>query len=123
MNLKTLFTASKLKLVAMSAVSLIAVSSVVYFFTARKASGEKFNPAFKAYISAYTGGVISREAPIQIRFVSEIAKPEDINKPIEVELFDFSPSIKGTTTWIDRNTIQFTPEEALAPGTEFKASF
>ena len=96
---------------------------MTYFVTAKKAEGTGFNPAFKAYVSAYTGGIISRESPIQIKFISEVAKPEEINVALEKELFDFEPDIKGTTMWIDKNTIQFTPETALNPGTYFQASF
>jgi len=123
MNLKSLFAAGKMKIIAMSAVSLIAVSGAVYYFTAKQATSKGINPAFKSYISAFTGGVISRESPIQIKFVSEIAKPEEINQPVEKSLFDFSPGIKGTATWIDKSTIQFTPDEPLKPGTDFSASF
>lgn len=123
MSIKSLFAAGKMKIIAVSAVSLVAASSLVYYFTAKPAGGSGFNPAFKAYVSAYTGGVISRESPIQIKFISEVAKPEDLNVPLETSLFEFSPSIKGTTMWIDKNTIQFQPEEPMTPGTTFEASF
>lgn len=123
MGFKTFIAAGKLKIIAISAVSLIAVSGIFYYFTAKTASSSGFNPAFNAYVAAYTGGVISRESPIQIKFISEIAKPEELNVALEKSLFDFSPSIKGTTMWIDKNTIQFQPEEPLQSGTTFKASF
>ncbi|MBX9851488.1 MAG: hypothetical protein K2X86_06985 [Cytophagaceae bacterium] len=123
MSIKTLFAAGKVKIYAMSAAAIIGASALVFYFTAKSAGGSGFNPAFKAYVSAYTGGVISRESPILIKFVSEVAKPEQINVPVEKSLFDFTPSVKGTTTWIDKNTIQFQPEEPLAPGTSFKANF
>lgn len=123
MSIKSILAAGKMKIFAMSAISLIAVSGALYYFTARKAEGGGFNPAFKAYISEYTGGVISRDAPIQIRFVSDVVKQEDLNKALEKELFDFTPSVKGTTMWVDKNTIQFQPEQPLKPGTDFQANF
>ena len=124
MSLKSFFAGGKVKVVAVIFSIAVATAGVVYVSSKSKASsGEEFNTAFKAYVAAYTGGVISREAPIQIKFVSEVVKSDQINIPIEKELFKFEPSIKGTAKWIDGNTIQFEPEDALNPGTSFEASF
>jgi uncharacterized protein YfaS (alpha-2-macroglobulin family) len=123
MNFKTFFTAGKAKIVAVSAGFLIAITGIIYLTGSGKEKNKGVNPAFKAYISAYTGGVISRETPVMIRFISEISKPEDHNIALDKKLFSFSPSIKGTTMWVDNNTIQFRPEEPLSPGTVFNGSF
>src|SRR6185437_15473934 len=124
MNSKSILANGAVKTVAVILSVGVVMACALYITTKSKAkTSEKFNPAFKAYISAYTGGVISREAPIQIKFVSEVVSYEQLNTPIEKELFKFSPSINGTAKWIDRSTIQFEPEDALNPGTSFEASF
>ncbi|MCR6637660.1 MAG: hypothetical protein NVV82_01325 [Sporocytophaga sp.] len=108
-----------------SVLAIAAIGGGVYWLASKnKAKGEhKFNPAFKAYVSSFTGGIISRESPIRVSFVSEIVKPEEINTPLQSDLFKFSPSLKGTTKWIDKSTIEFVPEEPLNPGKSFEAKF
>ncbi|WP_028981150.1 alpha-2-macroglobulin family protein [Sporocytophaga myxococcoides] len=125
MSLKTLLSGSKIKVILSSVLAIAAIGGGVYWYASKnKAKGEyKFNPAFKAYVSSFTGGIISRESPIRISFISEIVKPEEINNPLQTDLFSFSPSIKGTTKWIDKSTIEFVPEEPLNPGQSFDAKF
>ena len=124
MTIKSLFAAGKVKIAAVVLSVAVATAGVFYIVTKSKAGyGDEFNPAFKAYVAAYTGGVISRESPIQIRFVSEVVSSDQVNTPVEKELFKFKPSINGTAKWIDRSTIQFEPEDALVPGTSFQGSF
>ncbi|MFY9308156.1 MAG: MG2 domain-containing protein [Bacteroidia bacterium] len=84
---------------------------------------EKENPAFSAYINAYTSGIISSQSSIRILLTSEMTKPFELGKAIEKTLFDFSPAIKGTTTWIDSRTIEFRPEKPLPSNTAYKAEF
>ncbi len=84
---------------------------------------EQVNPAFSAYISAYTSGVISSESTIRILLANETQTPIEIGKPIDKELFDFSPSIKGIAVWLDNRTIEFRPEKPLPNGKEYKVEF
>jgi len=83
----------------------------------------KINPAFSAYISAFTSGVVSNESSIKIILSSDMTKPIEIGKPIEETLFDFSPEIKGTATWLDARTIEFKPAGKLLSGQFYKAEF
>jgi hypothetical protein len=85
--------------------------------------GEKTDPAFGEYISAYTSGIISSESSIRILLTNEHEAPIEIGKPIDKTLFDFSPSIKGTAVWLDSRTIEFRPEKPLPPDTHFDAEF
>jgi uncharacterized protein YfaS (alpha-2-macroglobulin family) len=109
---------------------LILAAAVVAAFAGmslllKKSSGfnEPVNPAFSAYISAYTSGVISSESTIRVLLSNEIEAPVEIGKPIEKELFDFTPSIKGVAVWLDSRTIEFRPEKPLPNGVEYKAEF
>jgi alpha-2-macroglobulin len=86
-------------------------------------SETKENPAFSAFISAYTSGIISSESTIRILLTNEMEAPVEIGKPIDKELFDFSPSIKGTAVWVDSRTIEFRPEHPLPNDEQYKAEF
>ncbi len=81
------------------------------------------DPAFSAYISAYTSGTISSEASIRIRLSNDIAKENEFNQAIDKNLFDFSPSIKGQAVWIDSRTIEFRPSEKLPSGQQYQVTF
>lgn len=85
-------------------------------------SGERPSPAFALYINAYTSGMISRESTIRIILTNEQGKQE-LGKPVSSPLFEFSPSIKGTTVWLDNRTIEFRPESPLPSGTHYDAVF
>jgi uncharacterized protein YfaS (alpha-2-macroglobulin family) len=84
---------------------------------------EHEDPAFSAYISAFTSGIISSESSIRILLTNEIQSPIEIGKPIDKNLFDFSPNIKGTAVWVDSRTIEFRPEKSLPNDTKYKAEF
>ncbi len=95
----------------------------VFFKTQNHNSEIKENPAFTAFIGAYTSGVISTESTIRILLTNEMETPIEVGKPISKTLFDFSPSIKGTAVWLDTRTIEFRPEKPLPPNTQYKAEF
>ncbi|MDR0575471.1 MAG: alpha-2-macroglobulin [Tannerella sp.] len=78
---------------------------------------------FAPYISACTGGLVTKGATIVIEFMEE--QPDDVwVKDISGKLFSFSPSLKGTTRWINSNTIEFVPEDGeLKPGVMYNATF
>ncbi len=105
----------------------LCVSALIAFSVFSKmhssSSEEKVNPAFGAYINAYTSGIISSESRIRILLTDEITTPIEIGKAIDKKLFDFSPSIKGTAMWIDNRTIEFTPEQPLPSDTKYNAEF
>jgi uncharacterized protein YfaS (alpha-2-macroglobulin family) len=85
-------------------------------------SNEPIDPAFSGYISAFTSGVVSNSATIQIRLAE--AHPEaEINKQIEKELFDFSPNVNGQAYWLDNRTIEYRPKERLKSGKAYEAEF
>ncbi|MFT5724181.1 MAG: hypothetical protein ACI9JN_001298 [Bacteroidia bacterium] len=81
-----------------------------------------YNPEFVQHISAYTSGIINRDASIQV-VISEPAKDSKVLKLDPNELIDFSPSIKGTAVWLDNRTIEFTPNKKLPRGTVYQGVF
>ena len=86
-------------------------------------NGTTTNPAFGAYINAYTSGMISNESTIRILLTNEMETPIEVGKPVDKSLFDFSPNIKGTTVWLDSRTIEFRPDAPLPPNTHYNAEF
>jgi uncharacterized protein YfaS (alpha-2-macroglobulin family) len=105
------------------AAAVLVLAVVSYFVFAKGKGKHPVNPEFQAYISAFTSGTISREATIRIQLVNDAVSANEVNTPVKKELFDFSPSIKGTAYWIDTRTIEFRPAADMKPGTEYTCQF
>lgn len=104
--------------------SLFLASCLFIIYSCKsKDDSQEINSEFAKYIAAFTYGKISSSSEIQIELTQDIPTVE-LNKEIEQKLFDFSPSIKGKTFWVNSRTIKFTPEPGeLKQGQEYKASF
>lgn len=88
-----------------------------------KRTSHSVDPEFARYISAFTYGNVSSDAFIQVELVQEMPMVE-VNAAIEEKLFSFSPSLKGETFWVNRNTLRFVPSaEELVPGKEYNIGF
>jgi len=85
--------------------------------------GNKINPEFASYISAFTTGYISSGSTIKIKFASEFSNSTELNKPLKEEYFSFDPAIEGEIIWKDGQTMEFKPKERLKPGQTYKAIF
>ncbi|WP_236652688.1 alpha-2-macroglobulin family protein [Chitinophaga vietnamensis] len=81
------------------------------------------NPAFAKYIEAYTAGIISKQSAIRVHLAGQVNVTHTQNEPLEKQVFDFSPSIKGKSYWVDATTIEFRPDENLQPGKTYQATF
>jgi uncharacterized protein YfaS (alpha-2-macroglobulin family) len=105
---------------------LIALSTLCpgfVFYSCKNSRNVVPSSEYAAYISGYTAGVIPQNATIRIELAGE--QPV-VNAGAEVKekLFDFSPSLKGKTYWIDGKTLEFVPEaNELKPGKVYDASF
>ncbi|MDR2885269.1 MAG: alpha-2-macroglobulin, partial [Rikenellaceae bacterium] len=81
------------------------------------------SPEFTAYVTAYTGGVISTSGTVRVELAHAQANVE-IGAPVKEKLFSFSPSVKGEASWMSSNVIEFTPKEgALKSGTLYDVDF
>lgn len=104
------------------AVSVLGAAGAFFYFSKSNLQAKsKFNPAFSAYISAYTNGKISIESTIRMQFTSDVVSQEVVNQEVENNPFSFSPSIEGKAVWINKNTLEFKPTKALASATVFDA--
>jgi alpha-2-macroglobulin len=81
------------------------------------------NPALAKYVDAYTAGVISKQSTIRVQLSGTTSVTHTINEPVDQDLFDFSPGIKGKAYWIDATTVEFRPDANLTPGKTYTATF
>ncbi|HVI43299.1 MAG TPA: MG2 domain-containing protein [Chitinophaga sp.] len=88
-----------------------------------RTSRKEMNPEFARYIEAYTAGIISKQSPIRVHLAGQVNVTHTQNEPLDKEVFEFSPSIKGKAYWVDATTIEFRPDENLQPGKTYEATF
>jgi uncharacterized protein YfaS (alpha-2-macroglobulin family) len=81
------------------------------------------NPAFAEYISSYTSGVISSTATIRIVLAEDAVTDDVVGSETSTKLFSLSPAVKGKTVWLDKRTVEFTPESRLASGQRYEVNF
>lgn len=102
---------------------LVAVAAVYYFASGRpKQLRSAINPAFGEYISSYTALSITSGSTIRVVLSKDAIDSAAVGET-STKLFDFSPSIKGITVWLDRRTVEFRPSSRLASGQIYEASF
>lgn len=75
-----------------------------------------YNPAFNAYLSAFTVGEISKQSAIKVRFQDEMVDETVVGNTLEKHPFTFEPAIDGSAKWIDAKTLVFEPTTVLTSG-------
>lgn len=81
------------------------------------------DPEFSRYIAAFTFGTVPSTSTIQIELTQDLPAVE-LDKEVDQELFEFSPSIKGKAYWVSSRKIKFVPEPGeLKSGQEYHAWF
>lgn len=89
----------------------------------KKSADKEINPEYSKYVAAFTSGQVSSASPIQIELTQDMPSVE-LDKEIEEDLFEFSPSIKGKAYWTSTRNIKFVPEEGqLKAGQKYDAWF
>lgn len=78
------------------------------------------SPGFNQEILAFTSGLISKSSPITIRLSDEYPKDVDPGQAIKNTFFDFSPDVRGSVYWLNRQTLEFRPDEPLESGKEYR---
>lgn len=103
--------------------TVVLLASCCFFYACKQQKEMLPSAEFAPFIAAYTGGVVTKGATVVIEFMEE--QPEDVwNKEVSEKLFSFTPSLKGTTHWVNSNTVEFVPEEgAMKSGTMYNATF
>ncbi|MCU4156691.1 alpha-2-macroglobulin [Carboxylicivirga sp. A043] len=74
---------------------------------------------YNTKVSAFTSGIISNEASIQLQFSEKVTGITPGQKADE-GLLSITPSIDGQLQWLDMHTLEFVPDERMPSGTSFK---
>lgn len=116
---------SKRLLLALAAV--VTLSMLAIPFIAQKGNstiaGTKVDPAFAAYVSAYTSGIVSNESYIRVSLAEDYKGPINLDKPETETYFSFSPAIEGQLFWIDNRTLEFRPAKRLPSDKAYEVEF
>ncbi len=75
--------------------------------------------AFNQKVSAFTSGVISNEASVQIQF-SEKLPTVTPGQEADRGLISISPKINGELHWLDAYTLEFRPSERMPSGAQYQ---
>ncbi|MBY0434674.1 MAG: hypothetical protein K2U26_11240, partial [Cyclobacteriaceae bacterium] len=113
------------KKIALVGAGLAVIVFGVFYYQKVKGKGEAasgFDPAFGEYISSYTTGVVSSGSTLRIVLATDAVDSAAIGETT-VKLFDFSPSVQGTTAWLDRRTVEFKPTTRLTSGQVYEVEF
>ena len=97
---------------------------LVLAFACEKADKPVFiDPAFGEFI-ATTAGVLQSSSTIRIVMAKDVlANSTMIGHEANAKLFEFKPSLKGKTFWLDAKTVEFQPDERMPSGQEYKLTF
>ncbi|MBN3034765.1 MAG: hypothetical protein JW861_04210, partial [Bacteroidales bacterium] len=101
---------------------LAALLMLVLMISCHRTSSPEQPPdaAFMDWITAYTGGMISSAASIEIHFARD-ADPSRAGNP--AALFRFRPAISGEAFWKDRDVLVFRPEKPMESGKKYDVVF
>ena len=121
-NFKKVFF-TKPVLLGTAAVALI--GTIFYFQqkTEAKPSEILVTSDYAKYISAFTTGLVSSEEKIRIVLAQNALDSVKIGEPGAESLFDFSPEVKGTATWLDQYTVEFTPSKKMDSDVSYEVDF
>ena len=102
--------------------AVLSATAAIILLGGKPRTHRDIDPAFGAYIYAYTGGTIAKTGAVRVRFTEAMANREQIGKPAEAGSLVLTPNIAGKTVWEDAYTLRFTPDVALPSGTVFEGS-
>jgi uncharacterized protein YfaS (alpha-2-macroglobulin family) len=75
---------------------------------------------YTEYVSAYSSGLISKEATIRVVLAKASQQYAGANQPADADLLSFKPALKGSLIWEDPSTLLFTPDENLPKAQAFQ---
>src|SRR5665213_2855671 len=115
------------KRILLALASIVILTMVAIPFISQKSNSAveitKVDPAFGAYISAYTSGTISNESYIRVSLAADYKGTITLDKPIDETYFSFDPGIEGKTYWLDTRTLEFRPDKRLPSNVNYNVEF
>lgn len=88
----------------------------------REKNAQDLPNTLNAYVYGFTSGIISKATPIKVRFASPLIEENEVGATLSNAPISFSPSVKGTFSWEDRQTLIFEPEHHFSSGTAYVAT-
>lgn len=115
----------KSKILIVTGIIISVIAGLFYFSKTSSAArkGGEVDPAYGSYITAYSGGVISRESAIRLRLAEEFQDSAMLGQLVPSNWFKFRPAIEGKAYWTDSKTIEFRPDIPLKSGKSYEAIF
>lgn len=102
---------------------LVFAISILLFSCNSEPEEKQNNQAFTKYIDAYTSGYVSSQSSVKIQLRDPYKGIVKYGEPVDMDLFDFKPSIDGKAVWVDQQTIEFVPSEKLKSGKTYTVDF
>ncbi len=102
---------------------LLLVVLIVFLTSDEFPEADSADPAFQAYISSYSSGVLSVESPIRVQLTSPVADSAQVGQLIRQRLFQFEPEVDGDAYWVDQQTVEFLPAKSLQSGQRYRVNF
>ena len=98
------------------------IFSLIQWQCKNNQTAARLTPSLNAYVYAYTSGIISKAAPVRIKLAAPAIKEDQTGETPASSVLNFSPSMKGTLSWEDTQTLRFEPEGYWQPGQVYQAS-
>lgn len=74
---------------------------------------------FSSYVTAYSGGLLSKEDRVSIRFADYVVGPNMVGENIAADRFSIVPDARVNARWRDRQTLEFFPEKNWDSGRRY----
>ncbi|RZM19302.1 MAG: hypothetical protein EOO88_38390, partial [Pedobacter sp.] len=59
----------------------------------------------------------------RVQLATDASTTHSVGQPLKETLFELSPSVKGTASWIDARTVEFKPEKEMNPDQLYEVNF
>ena len=85
--------------------SFLLVATISFISCKKNVKWIDVDPAYSKYVEAYTTGIVSKTSSIRIQLSTDASTTHTVGQPVKEKMFELSPSVKGTATWLDARTI------------------
>lgn len=113
---RILLILSRIWLVASLLIAVLVVGAIIYFYSEKKSEGPLM---VSSHVESFTSGQISRKAPVYVLLDAVDESTMGMNLD---DVMSISPSVEGTFSFVDRNTIVFKPKTEMKCGTTYEVT-
>ncbi|MEL6943315.1 MAG: hypothetical protein AAFO82_11655, partial [Bacteroidota bacterium] len=101
----------------------LSITLTLFLNSCKKSQEEatQLSENLSAYVYAYTSGVISKAAPIKVRFTQAVVEEDQVGSTAK-NILKISPNVAGEATWQDAQTLVFEASEYLESDQAYSAN-